>query len=503
MSKLNIIHQLIKSLTKSEKRFIKLNAQMHKGDKVYLTLMDAIAKQKDYDEDELLIMFKNEDFIKQFSVAKNYLQNFILKQLRQYYSGLRASIECKNLLIDIEILFWKGQYKLAEKIIAKTEKIAIQYELFLILEELSYWNERIYSALLKLDKNSVKNTKEKHHDNLKKYLNILDYEELRNQTVLLIKQSEVIRDKKELNEYNKLLNNPLLKDKKNAQSYYALYMYNVLNSVLQRVIGNVDESAKYRDDLLALIESNPYLIKENPIQYTAAIHNILKETLIEKDFEKFEEYLAKLKGLDLKMPHEKANVFSKLCIFELRYFISHNEHKKAIDFIENTVVEFGDVNSILNKEHSFLLNYHATQAYFYLEDYNIALKWMNKVINEPSKDLRIDVRASAYVFNILIHYELDNLEILPYLVKSTLHFFKSHKLNRKIDEFFISMLKSIPSKKNRKDLVQFLELKKVEISKIKENSIAVLDLNYMEWIDSKIKGVPLSEIAKNKKEILS
>ena len=132
MSKQNILHQLIKSLTKSEKRFIKLNAQMHKGDKVYLTLMDAIAKQKEYNEVELLELFKDEDFIKQFSVAKNYLQNYILKQLRQYHSGLRASIECKNLLIDIEILFWKGQYKLSEKLIAKAEKIANQYELFLI-----------------------------------------------------------------------------------------------------------------------------------------------------------------------------------------------------------------------------------------------------------------------------------------------------------------------------------------------------------------------------------
>lgn len=503
MSKQNILHQLIKSLTKSEKRFIKINAQMHKGNKVYLTLMDAIAKQKEYDEDELLRLFKNEDFIKQFSVAKNYLQNYILKQLRQYHSGLRASIECKNLLIDIEILFWKGQYKLAEKIIAKAEKIAIQYELFLILEELSYWNERIYSALLKLDKNSVKSTKEKHHDNLKKYLNILDYEELRNQAVLLIKQSEVIRDKNELNEYNKIINNPLLKEKKNAQSYYALYMFNVLNSVLQRVIGNIDESAKYRDDLLELIESKPGLIKENPIQYTAAIHNILKETLIEKDFEKFEKYITKLKELDLKMPHEKANVFSKLCIFELRYFISHNEHQKAIDFIEETVVKYEDVSAILNKEHSFLLNYHAAQAYYYLENYSSALKWLNKVINESSKDLRQDVRASAYVFNILIHYELDNLDILPYLIKSTIHFFKANKLNRKIDEQFLLMFKTIPSKKMKKELILFLTTKKTELAKIKDKSIAVIDVSYMEWIDSKIKDVPISEIAKNKQELLS
>ena len=63
MAKFNALHQLVLSLTKSEKRFIKLNAQMHKGDKMYLKLMDAIAKQKEYNEEELLKLFEGEDFI--------------------------------------------------------------------------------------------------------------------------------------------------------------------------------------------------------------------------------------------------------------------------------------------------------------------------------------------------------------------------------------------------------------------------------------------------------
>ncbi|MCB9336004.1 MAG: hypothetical protein H6586_07635, partial [Flavobacteriales bacterium] len=90
MKSKELLFELVHSLTKSEKRFVKLNAQMHSGDKVYLKLMDAILKQNEYNEDELLGLFKNEKFVKQFSVAKNYLINFILKQLRQYHSGLKA-----------------------------------------------------------------------------------------------------------------------------------------------------------------------------------------------------------------------------------------------------------------------------------------------------------------------------------------------------------------------------------------------------------------------------
>jgi len=494
MAKFNALHQLVLSLTKSEKRFIKLNAQMHKGDKMYLKLMDAIAKQKEYNEEELLKLFEGEDFVKQFGVAKNYLQNFILKQLRQYHSGLKANIECKNLLIDIEVLFWKGQYKLAEKLIAKTEKIATKFDLFLILEELNYWHGRIYSALLKLDKSSVKNTTEKHQNNLSKYQNILDYYELRSQAQLLIKESETIRDKNELNKYQKLLNHPLLKEMNNAQSFYAKYAYYVVNGVLHSVIGNHEKAKQYQIDLLGLVEEKKWFAEENSIIYMAVLHNLIKESLIKNDIDKFNEYLDILKDLNLKMPHEKASMFSNLCVFELGYYIEHNKLDKAKDFIETTVREYTGLNDILNKEHEYLLNYKSAIVYFYLKDNNTALKWINKVINEPSKDLRVDIRCRAYIINIIIHFERDNIDLLPYLIKTTLNYFKSIKTLRKIDECFVRMFNHIPADSNRRELVEYLRKKREEVSKIKSKSIIVSENDYVDWIDSKIEDVPLGEV---------
>jgi hypothetical protein len=47
------LHDLIKSLTKSEKRFFKLHSSLQSGDKNYLRIFDAIDKQKVYDEDAI------------------------------------------------------------------------------------------------------------------------------------------------------------------------------------------------------------------------------------------------------------------------------------------------------------------------------------------------------------------------------------------------------------------------------------------------------------------
>lgn len=486
----NVLFDLVKSLTKSEKRFISLHAQFHKGDKIYIKLLEAIYKQEEYNEKLLRVEFKNEPFIKQFGVAKNYLQSFILKQLRNYHSNLKLNIICKNHLIEIEILFWKGQYKLAEKTILKARKTAQNHGFFLLLEELNYWEGRIRNALLKLNKNYKTASEFNSKENIACYLNILDYKELITTAQLLIKESEVIRDDSEREKYLAILKNPLLTDISLAKSYEAKYNYFVLNSVLYKIIGKNKISADFRKKLLNFLEENPLQIEENPIHYSAAIHNMLTHHLITHDYENFNYYLGKLKTYNFKMPHERANVFSSLCLFELGYYSETKDYKNAIRFVEETVVKYENVKNLINTEHQFLLNQQAALAYYQTKDFNKALKWINKNINIIFKDLRVDVKASTYILNIITHFELNNFELLPYLVKSTTLFLKSNKLYKPHDEIFLSIFNNELSSSNSKEFIELLLIKKQELQLLKaqkNQSVIQMGITYLDWIDLKIK----------------
>jgi hypothetical protein len=483
----DILHELVQSLTKAEKRFISLHSQSESKEKIYLKIFKVIEKQKDYDEDELLSFFSGNDKKNQLGFAKNYLQNLILKNLRFFHSDLKANITCKNLLIEIEILFWKGQYKLAEKTILKTKKIAQKYEIFSVLEELNYWKIRIHNALVKIDKTTRTTTQTDSREYINKYLNILEYKELINTAQLLIKESEVIRDGSEKKTYLTLLNNPLLKDISSAQSNEAKYNQYVLNSVLYNIIGEHEKSEKYRTDLLNFLESNPHLIEENPIHYIAALHNILNHHLITHDYDNFNIYLKKLKDYNFNMPHERANVFSALCLFELGYYLERRDYKNAIQFIEETVVKYENVTNLINPEHKVILNHHAVLAYYHSQQFNKALKWVNKVLIVNNKGLRLDIKASSYVLNILTHYELNNLELLPYLSKSTITFLKSSKMLKKADEIFLSIFYNTSLLNNQKEKNEFLIKKKHELQQCKVNSIIKIDINYVDWISSKLK----------------
>ena len=76
MKSKELLFELIKSLSKSEKRYFKVFTSVHKESNNYVKLFNAIHDQNEYDEDALIEQFKNEDFIRQFSVAKNYQTDY-------------------------------------------------------------------------------------------------------------------------------------------------------------------------------------------------------------------------------------------------------------------------------------------------------------------------------------------------------------------------------------------------------------------------------------------
>ncbi|MGZ4061122.1 MAG: hypothetical protein ACXVPU_18975, partial [Bacteroidia bacterium] len=139
------LHKLIKSLSQSEKRFFKIYASRHIiGDKNnYVSLFDAIAAQKNYDESSVKEKFKNERFTDRFAAVKNYLHQLILKSMRNFHAASTIDIELKEMLIDIDFLYQKGLYKQCQKLHKKAEKLAIEADKKTRLLEILEWKAKL------------------------------------------------------------------------------------------------------------------------------------------------------------------------------------------------------------------------------------------------------------------------------------------------------------------------------------------------------------------------
>ena len=126
------LHSLINSLTKSEKRYFKLNAAISKTNKTLIKLFDILERNRSIDK-KILIKKLNLKSKQNLAVADTRLQGLILKHLRGFHANTTQSIELNNLIIEIEILYNKRLFKNCQKLILKTKKLAKTQENHLAL----------------------------------------------------------------------------------------------------------------------------------------------------------------------------------------------------------------------------------------------------------------------------------------------------------------------------------------------------------------------------------
>lgn len=116
------LFQLIKSLQKNEKRYVKLFVSRVNGgkDKKILQLFDLINEQHSFDDEEVLR--KGKDIKEQqLSNLKAELYKQILQSIRLFHSGNIIDLEIRQLIDFAQILFERGMYKDGLKILQKAK----------------------------------------------------------------------------------------------------------------------------------------------------------------------------------------------------------------------------------------------------------------------------------------------------------------------------------------------------------------------------------------------
>src|SRR5690348_11454343 len=147
MAKSDALFLLVKSMTRTEKRYFKLNATKghSKGGKDYLRLFEAVDTQKVYDEKAIRQRFRNEPYFKDLRNVKIYLRHQIIKSLKSFHGDFSCDIKLSNYLVEIELLFKKGLTDDCLNTIKKAKALAAKYEKFPKLLELITWEEKVAS----------------------------------------------------------------------------------------------------------------------------------------------------------------------------------------------------------------------------------------------------------------------------------------------------------------------------------------------------------------------
>lgn len=501
---------LIKSLTKSEKRYFKLMSSLQTGDKNYMKLFECIDELEDYDEEAVKEKLKNEKFIKHLPSEKNHLYKLILKSLRSFYSDNSAASVLQENLRNIELLFNKALYTECFKNIQRAKGIAYTYEKFYFLLDLIDWEKKLIEEAF-LDnkfKVNMENLIEEEADCLEKLRNIAEYQKLYSKINYIIRKSGFTRNVEGREEIKKIANHPLIVNKGTAHSIKAATACLSIKGLCAVTDQNLEGAFSNFSYVVKIMEDNPPIMQELPKRYIRALNSVMYAYLSKGEWDETFKIINKMKGLLSKRGFESMDIQLKLFSIpfnaELNVHIKMGNYMKAIKQVIPKIIEgLQHFDGKINKEEEMLFYYNISRVYFFTDDLKSALKYINLVLNENKPGLRDDVYTFARLVNLIIHFELNNIDLLEYNIKSTKRFLTVNKRDFKLETVFLNeMRKLVKAKNEEKQQEQFLTFKE-NLMKVFEDPYEKIALDYFDfilWLDSKITKQSFVKLAMEKSD---
>ena len=504
MAKNTDLFDLIHSLNRSEKRYFKLEASKQQGEKNYLKLFDAIDKQPSYEEDKLLQKFKNEAFIKQFSSAKNYLYNLILKSLIGFHNNKTAADKLQDEYNRISLLHIKGLHEQCYKRLKKAKQEAYRIESFKLLVDIVELEMKIIAEKSpKRYNQTLLQLADERMECLEKYANCIAYHNLIWKMIYWISKKGIARNEKENRQIKvqELLQDDLLQKESKALSTTAKLHFNNVWFLYEYYQGNYTESLQYKEREIEILESHSLLAEQYP-EYVKKLSNAITIINHLQLHDKLFVYLDKLKQLlSNKLTAQlKPIVFISYYNAALIAYAQMGEVDKPLALISEIEAGLKVYQKQFHKSRLLDLFLNISILYFKTAKFEQSQVWLEKVLVQ-SDLIREDVHCFARIFDLLIHFELENDLLLESLIRNYKRYFKKREKYYQFEQIMLQFFKK------SLDVVKLQELQKLyrelhtNLSSLQQDNYEKHLLQYFDfiaWTKAKIEKKPFLEILRLK-----
>lgn len=500
------LFDLIKSMTKSEKRYFKVLSSRHRigSENNYIRIFDFIDQLEHYDEEALFKKFDGETFLNKFSITKKRLQDSILKALVAFHANSSDDAVLYRMLHVVEVLYNKSLYKQAKKQLYSAKRLAEKNEKHSLLIEINDQIRKLFesSAYSSTDLNEIISLSKEDEISAELVTYYSKLWRLKSNLFLVINQKGKVRCDKDKNAYETLKKEMIDLGNPSISSFDTVYLYNHTWAAFHYAVNNPNKSLEHLYLNLALFKKNKRKIKSTPNCYFSVLSNIIHFEFNNGDYKKAQVLLKELKHFpdkngikfteDLVIKH-----FCSTNSIALMLFIRQGLFEKATALslqIEEGLIKYEDKITPIRKAY---LAFNLSAAYFGMNDYKESLRWLNFTLNECPVDQKEDILAFAKLMNLVLHYELDNIDFLSYALKQTKHFLNKRQRNYLFEEHFLKHFTKLISADNilTKELIfKSLYERLEELENKPMESIALEYFDFKSWAEAKGKNKSFASV---------
>ncbi|MCB9224555.1 MAG: hypothetical protein R2780_09575 [Crocinitomicaceae bacterium] len=498
----NHLFELIKSLNKSEKRYFKVFSSRHTigEENSYIRLFDFIDNMDEYDEDVVFKHFKGQALLNKFSITKGRLYSNILKSLDTFHATSSIDAQIFRQIHSAEILYNKGLYKQAEKIIISAEKQAIKHQRFNLQLELKQKQKKLIENELytEVNRGQISQMHEEEQGILNEIGLYNSLWKIKSHLFQEINRNGKVRDEKEIERLKELMDELGSLNVKKA-SIKSQYLYHHTHSAYYFAVNDLELSHYHLKALVDLLEKDMNLAKEEPNIYFSALTNIIYVSSRLHKYPEAQKYLAKLKGLSTDGQSIDLDIkyFSSTFSLELSLLRNTGEYKKALDLIPQIEEGYRLYGAHINSLRKAYIDFQIGVIYLGLGEYSKALQWINNILNETRIDQKQDIYCFAQLINLILHFELNNKRFLPYAINSTKRYLKNRNRIYKFEEIFLRLISQLSKSDNVFDLQEKLADIEPALIQLKDDPKEQMVFDYFDfltWVRSKINQKSFLEI---------
>jgi tetratricopeptide (TPR) repeat protein len=499
------LFDLIRTLTKSEKRFFKMQSSLQSGDKNYVRLFDLIEKMEVYDEDLVKKTFKGEKFIKHLPSEKNHLYKLILKSLRSYYSETSIASSLKQEIKNVEILYNKGLFDECTKFIERAKKLAIRYEKFYYLFELISWEKTLLEEAFENGRFvDLDVLIQEEQEVLDKLQNLTAYHVLYSKINYVFRSGGYSRTEENTQIINEIVEHPLIKGKNTALSNRAATICYYTQAFCNVAKGNTSVALEKYRKVMQILDDNIDLRTDLAKRYVRTLSQIIQCLLESRQFEEAEKHLNQLKGLSsmegFDTPDASARIETELILSNLKKYIHTARFSEGVTVLNEKMEAMKVQNSSLHKEIALRMYYYMAYLNFGAGQHSKALQWLNRVINDNENDLRQDLYGYARLFNIVVHYELGNIELLEYTIKSAGRYLQKRNRDFDIEKLILDQFKKLIRLRTataKQDQLLDFQDKLNGLAKNEDGKALLRYFDFNAWIKSKLNQSSFEEVLRS------
>ena len=499
------LFDLIKSLSKAEKRNFKLYATRTSGnhEAKFIQLFDAMDSLNEYDEAKIMKRCPVSKL--QLSNMKAHLYNQILVSLRLLNVQHNSILQIREQMDFARILYDKGLYKQSLKILEKAKSMAQSCQQnTMVLDAIEFQNiiESLYLNRSMAD--NVEFTRQA-KELCSRVENCNELSAISLHLYSLYQQLGYVRSEKDLNLINQYFSFRLEQYKHSSLSFTEKFYYYQAMVWYNYILHNFRNCYRYARKWLDLFEQNPNMKNTMYDNYIHGFSRLLDGLFLMNDYERMVAALDKFQLERENISESSDNV--KLIADTIHYYNTINLYCMEGNF-ESGVQIIPEIELFINENlnnlelHKRMLFYYKIAClYFGNCQYEECITSLERIIETRDHTIRRDLQCFARILNLISHYELGSDSNISHQVRTLYSFLVRMNDMHKIQSEIIGFIRKMTDVKKEQDFHKELinlhsRLKLLESHPYERRTFFYLDI--ISWIESKIEGISMADVIRNK-----